>query len=225
MDQQENPDTAPPVEPDTSAEPRESESLATAPASTVAEPVLLENPHAVAAAPSESMEGVVTVEASEREAFTIETRDVGDAGAVLGLEPVTTEPTLLENPNEPTPAPSEGSADVVTLEASTPAPSPEKPATPAPSSSSATPSPAVPRVPPAVRALPRRPRLRATFAYDVSDALTVELALMDERRDLIHRFAMNVQEGGAIARIFEALLGVAMQAAAAAGVFGGRVER
>lgn len=208
MTTRENPDAAPPVNiakpATTAAEPRESESLATAP-----EPVLLENPRAVAAAPSESMEGVVTVERSliEREG----------AAPALELEPVTApigpapdvESTVtLENPNAPTPAPSEGTEDVITLEASPPPPPPvvSEPAAP----------------PQAVRVLPRRPRLRATFHYDAGDELNVELTLMDDWRELIHRMALKPAPGGAIARIFEALLGVVTQSAAAAGVFGSR---
>jgi len=211
MTTRENPDAAPPVdlaEP-TPLEASAPESLATAP-----EPVLLENPRAVAVAPSESMEGAVTV---ERERVTIEAHEVGsvaELGLGLELEPATpdAEPTTLENPKPPPSAPSEGSEDVVTLEA--------PPAAPAASS----PAPAVaPFVPPQpVRGLPRRARLRATFHYDAHDDLHVELTLMDDRRELIHRMAMSPTPGGAIARIFDALLGVVTQAAAAAGVFGSR---
>ncbi len=211
MDGQENPDAAPPVEPGTAAEPS-AEPLAAAPAPS--EPVLLENPHAVAAAPSESMEGVVTVEQGTSSSA---------APPALELEPVTVstaatlaEPATLENPTAPTPAPSEGTADVVTLEASTPATAPSSSAEPLQSAATA-PSPPQP-----VRVLPRRPRLRATFHYDARDELNVELTLMDDRRELIHRLSMTVTPGGAIARICEALLGVVTSAAAAAGVFGSR---
>jgi hypothetical protein len=156
----ENPDAAPPVAPSATAEPRPE---SPAPAPLAAESVLLELEPAVAAAPSESMAGVVTVE-----------------------------------PNEAIGAPSE-----------------------APASSSEAP-PVARQSPRAVRVLPRRPRLRASFHYDPSDALSVELTLMDERRELIHRMQLVSAPGGAIARIFEALLGVVTQAAASAGVFGNR---
>lgn len=214
MSKQENPDAAPPIKPGTSAEPREPESLAPAAPATAAGPVLLENPHPVAAAPSESMVGVVTVEpGGVLQPLELE----APAAPVVAAEP--SAPTLLENPREPEAAPAEGSVDVVTLEAPTPAPAPA----PAPSSSvvqadvAAAPSPQQP-----VRVLPRRPRLRATFHYDARDELNVELTLMDDRRELIHRMSMAVTQGGAIARIFEALLGVVTSAAAAAGVFGSR---
>ncbi len=224
MEPRENPDAAPPVEPGTSAEPREPESLATAPA--VSEPVLLENPHPVTAAPSESMENAVTVEQAhmldrgERESMTIETSDVGSVADVF--EPIApvehVEPVLLENPNEPTPAPSEGTASVVTLEGPSSAPA-------VASSSSETRTPAAPaaaQVPQAVRELPHRPRVRASFYYDQQDRMTVELVLMNERRELLHRFALHAEPEGALSRIFEALVGVATHAASEAGVFGSR---
>jgi hypothetical protein len=158
----------------------------------------------------------VTLEANGRESFAYNAQDVGDVSAVLELEPVTKpEPTLLENPHEPAAAPSEGTADVVTLEAPTPAPA-------ASSSAEPTAQPTAPSPPQPVRQLPRRPRLRATFHYDANDDLSVELTLMDDRRELIHRLNISPTPGGAIARICEALLGVVTQSAAAAGVFGSR---
>lgn len=119
-------------------------------------------------------------------------------------------PVLLENPNPPAPAPSEGTADVVTLEAS------------APSENAQPVAEAAPALDQPLRMLPRRPRLRATFHYDARDELSVELTLMDDRRELIYRMTMTAAPGGAIARICEALLGVVTSAAAAAGVFGSR---
>jgi hypothetical protein len=74
----------------------------------------------------------------------------------------------------------------------------------------------------AVRALPNRPRVRASFSYNHDDRMTVEVVLMNERRELLHRFAVHAEPGGALARIFEALVGVAMASAAEAGVFGAR---
>jgi len=209
MTTRENPDAAPPVNSAKLDEPTDApkpETLATAPG-----PVLLENPRPVAATPSESMVGVVTVDGSTRSSAAppaLELERVAPAVAPKA-------PTTLENPRAPTPAPSEGTAAVVTLEASTPAP--------AASSSAAAPAQtAAPSPPQAVRVLPRRPRLRATFHYDARDELNVELTLMDDRRELIHRMSIVVAPGGAIARICEALLGVVTSAAAAAGVFGSR---
>jgi hypothetical protein len=47
---------------------------------------------------------------------------------------------------------------------------------------------------------------------------------MDERRNLLHRVTLKPEPGAAIARIFEALLGVVTTAALHAGVFGTRTE-
>ncbi len=180
-----NPDAAPPVAPSVAAEPR--------PDSPV--PALLAGDEpAVAAAPSESMAGVVTVEPNE----------------AIGASSEAPASSLLENDPAVAAAPSESMAGVVTVE-------PNGAPIEAPASSSAEP---VARA--AVRVLPRRPRLRASFHYDASDALNVELTLMDDRRELIHRIPLVVAPGGAIARIFEALLGVVTQAAVSAGVFGNR---
>lgn len=215
MTLRENPDAAPPVETTSERMPLAAsapDSLATAP-----EPVLLENPRAVAAAPSESMEGAVTVERDGTIAALAAVHRAVKAAAPLELEPVTpdAEPTTLENPKPPTPAPSEGTADVVTLEASTPAPS-------GPTVAAAPPAAVAPSPPQAVRTVPRRPRLRTTFWYDARDDLNVELTLMDDRRELLHRMTLTVAPGGTIARICEALLGVVTSAAASAGVFGSR---
>lgn len=141
--------------------------------------------------------------------------------------------TTLENDNKPPPPPRESMAAAVTLEqpelegereeATTLEPpatlSPELESAPTSASVEATPS-TVAAPPSAVRKLPRRPRIRASYYYDQNDKLNLELTLMDERRDLIHRTTLQPEDGGALARNFEALVAIAMRAAAKAGVFG-----
>lgn len=139
--------------------------------------------------------------------------------------------TTLENDNKPPPPPRESMAAAVTLEQPElegereEATTLEPPATlspelePAPASVEATPS-TVAAPPSAVRKLPRRPRIRASYYYDQNDQLNLELTLMDERRDLIYRTTLQPEDGGALARNFEALVAIAMRAAAKAGVFG-----
>lgn len=90
--------------------------------------------------------------------------------------------------------------------------------------SSPPPAPAVPAPPPAVKPLPRRPRLRSTFSYNASDELELELTLMDERRNLIHRLTLTPAPGGMLWRIFETLVTIAASAATEAGVFGTKTE-
>lgn len=174
---------------------------------------VLENSLPLRQPPTEAA-GVLVGETAD----VIEPEHVGSVSEVL---PSTTAddtvPVLLESPHEPAAPPVESMEGVVTLEqgesSSSAEPAPPAPA-PAPTTISAP--------PPAVRVLPRRPRLRASFHYDHEDAINVELTLMDERRDLIYRTHIKPVPGSTIARIFEALVGVVAHAAAQAGVFGTR---
>jgi hypothetical protein len=139
-------------------------------------------------------------------------------GSVLVEEEATTAPptppaatTTLENPNPPPVPPRESMTGSVLVEEST---------TPAPPPPPTAPADTVAAPPAALRKLPRRPRLRASFHYDHLDQLQLELTLMDQRRDLIHRHTVQLQDGSPLARVFEALVTVAVQAAHVAGVFG-----
>ncbi len=173
---------------------------------------VIENPHAVAAAPSESMAGVVTVEdgvASQAPDFVVAGLTPGELVEALERVDVVPDGVLLENPNPPAPAPSELQSDAGALEGASVAPS-----------SSAPVAAQAPTLAQPVRQLPRRPRLRVTFHYTHEDALSCELTLMDERRELLHRMTLQPTPRGPIARIFEALLAVVGNAAVAAGVFG-----
>lgn len=188
-----------------------------------------ENDREPTPAPSESMEGVGTIEAAERpELATAPSEVAGDVltapeSAAVAIPPLVelVEPVTHENPNEAPSAPMESQAGATLIEAEAP------PVAAAPAESSSpppAPAPVMPAPPPAVRALPRRPRLRASFFYDAGDALNVELTLMDERRELIHRMQLQPDPGSVFARIFEALVQVTVQAATTAGVFGKRRE-
>jgi hypothetical protein len=199
----ENPDAAPPVKPGQSAQPRP-EYPALAP--TVSEPVLLENEPVVLSAPSESMAGAVMIDGVRESVLLPESESVLEPPPVVAAAAV-----LLESEPAVVLAPSQSMAGVLTDEAPSVAAVPEAVAA-APASA---PVPGQP-----VRVLPRRPRLRATFHYDADDAINIELTLMDDRRELIHRMALAVAPGGALARIFDALLGVVSQSATHAGVFG-----
>ena len=158
--------------------------------------VTKENDQPAAAVPRESMAGARLVEN--------DSPTVPPSSAELGA------PVAEENDQPAAAVPRESMADARLVEREAPAV-----ATPAP-------APTLPAPPPAVRVLPRRPRLRATFHYDAEDRINVELTLMDERRNLIHRATLTPAPSGVIARIFEALLGVVTQAASHAGVFGSR---
>lgn len=161
--------------------------------------------------PRESMAGAVTLESEARPRFAqmIAASDVGDVASVLV-------PATQENQHAPAAAPRESMAGAVTREENVPR-AEERSRTEVEG-----PARTVEAPPPAVRALPSRPRLRASFQYDAEDRALVELVLMNERRELIHRFVLIAEPGGALARMFEGLVNVAVQTAAHEGVFGAR---
>lgn len=161
---------------------------------------VLENPNVPPSPPRQSMAGSVLVE------------EPALAAAERGETSPSLPPVLQENPNPPAVPPRQSMAGAVLVDE----PASAADATPTES----PPARPVSAPPAAVRTLPRRPRLRASFHYDHTDQLQLELTLMDERRGLIHRHIVQPTGNGALARIFEALIAVAVQDAAVAGVFG-----
>lgn len=162
---------------------------------------LQENPHPPVAAPTQSMEGALLA---------------GESSPVAAPSSPETIPAapgaLQENPHPPAAAPSEDHSGSVLVDAA-----------PAPAAAAAPPVPATPtaaELARPVRTLPRRPRLRCTCSYDASDNMSMELTLMDEKRELIHRMTLTPSPDSPLGRIFQALVSVAAHAAAATGVFG-----